>query len=276
MKKTFKQFLQESAHEAIGLEIAQKIYYGCSDYLKTPRFKSALKKFVSQSGFEDKLSAAKSGKDGKTDALNLRSYFNGETLLHGDVNAAHSFKEVKVSTTREPKDTSKIVHDVVGDFMKQHFGHNYRSGAIFATGDWYVSSNYSSSYIDGVPCLLFPANGWSCLTSEVIHDMTACLDPWSEMFEPPEVFVSYVSKESDFDLSIDPEEFNQEKYAQLLRDFLIAYPGVYLKFKDVANMNMALTTGNEIMVAADKVYLLNPKFALTGYVLKHLADLMKV
>lgn len=86
-----------------------------------------------------------------------------KTITYTHNGKIHSAYIVPAEKNRKPIDSSISLHKYAGEWFEKHFGHNYRSNAVFAGSD---TSGYS-----GERYLIFPIGKWSYVWSTKIADL---------------------------------------------------------------------------------------------------------
>lgn len=147
---TFKQYLLEIQSATSAPEVAAKLVFeNCQHFLKESGF------FFTRPDIE----------------YGVGSLFRG---MH-DVKE-HRMTEVSGTRLREPKDSSKMLHQTLDDHLAKKFGYPYRSKGVFCSAKESIAESY------GKACLIFPVGDFKYAFSTIIEDAYVDLDPkggWS-------------------------------------------------------------------------------------------------
>lgn len=168
---TFKQFLLEIKSASSNAEEAAKLVFkNCQPFLKESEFH-----FV------------------KPD-INY-----GVGALYRGMNDVkmHRLTEVSGTRLRQPKDSSKMLHELLDDYFDYKFGYRYRSKGVFCSAKESIAESY------GVACLVFPIGNFKYAFSKQIEDAYVDLDPKG----------GWGAKRTILD------SFKQQLYAEFIKDF---------------------------------------------------------
>jgi hypothetical protein len=142
---TFKQYLLEIQSATSAPEVAAKLVFeNCQPFLKESGF------FFTKPDINYALGALYRG-------------------MH-DVKQ-HRMSEVSGTRMREPKDSSKKLHDLLDEYFKYTFGYPYRSKGVFCSAKESIAESY------GQTCLIFPVGNFKYVFSKKIEDAYVDLDP---------------------------------------------------------------------------------------------------
>ena len=157
---------------------------------------------------------------------------NGRAAFRGMKNKPDMYLAT-VRDNRKPKDTSKVVHDMMNKSLSDKFGWKPRSEGMFCTGDMWVASQY------GKPYMVFPVSDyryiWSPTVSDSYADTSKFSTWWAEL-------VSMFLKDEYVDEYVKTKETQQ-----MLKSYKDT--GLYKALKDK----------NEIMVECKKYYAIRPE-----------------
>lgn len=159
-----------------------------------------------------------------------------------------------VRKNRQPKDTSKAVHDIFDEYFEKNFGWKMRSESLFVTGDESIASEYGYAY------MVLPIGDYNYCWSPKVPDLTG----YFEYEVRKRVQNAYNEKKiSDYDAelliytnshlpfsvwNIDRVSFDYKKLT-----FQILDDGEYTDI----NLKRAIKTKNELMIACDSYYVFN-------------------
>lgn len=192
MKPTFKQFLCEQEQSVSKEQIINFVKTNCQPFLR--------------------------------EVNKLHPLYRGIPLSEEE--KTNPYFVLSPKSDRIPKDTPRDIHRVVDQWFLEHFGHRYRSHAVFGVSSLPNASEY------GTPYYLLP-----------IGEFSYC---WSQ--EYADMFASLEDKMHEF---IDVED---EYTKQNLIQFLEA--GKYID----TNLKDACRVGHEVMIKCDKYILINPHY----------------
>lgn len=92
-------------------------------------------------------------------------FTNGDMWLFSGRKYDGDITVKSVRKDRNPKDTPKIVHDLVDDYFEDKFGYRPRSESVFTTGLKNEASRYGMVY------LIFPIGKYKILWSSMVEDL---------------------------------------------------------------------------------------------------------
>jgi hypothetical protein len=126
---------------------------------------------------------------------------------------------------RKPKDLPRAAHEYCDAWFLRHFGHRYRSNAVFTTGNKPTAAQY------GTPYIFIPIGHFDICWSTSVEDLYNTVDS----------YVESIGKDYSY-IRDDP---------QILDNALLDY-----KTGDLSN---AAYSGNEVMFACESYFLLDSK-----------------
>lgn len=191
------------------------------------------------------------------------SYNNGEItggIYRGFVGASDFINELSGTVTRQPRDSSIMLHNVMNSYMIDKFKYPYRSKGVFCSGSKHETVSYGRAF------LMFPVGAFKYVNSTQITD--AYVDFEGSPGSRPALFDRIMT-----DMS---EEFSEMLYAQdefsSVSEFgrMVADetpPDLWFKLVDMwlrkehpysdTNLKKAIKSRREIMIKCDEYYLVD-------------------
>jgi hypothetical protein len=165
-------------------------------------------------------------------------------LWRGDKRTQASTVQISNPTGREPTDTDAIVHDIANEWFGMNFGVEYRSEALFASGDKGMATQY------GTPCMVFPKGNFQFCYSHNITDFTT---EYQNLFSDNGIGDSiwWERKETN------GEELNAAQYRRVYNAIVGLLEAGRYKSKGLIG---AINSGSEIMIHAPEGFIVAPEY----------------
>jgi hypothetical protein len=169
-------------------------------------------------------------------------------LWRGDRRTQASTVQISNPTGREPTDTDALVHDIANEWFGRRFGVEYRSEALFASGDKGMATQY------GTPCMVFPKGQFQFCYSGDIPDFTT---EYQNLFSDNGIGNSiwWERKETN------GEELNAAQYQRVYNAIVGLLEAGHYKSKGLIT---AVNSGSEIMIHAPEGFIIAPEYFQNG------------
>lgn len=191
------------------------------------------------------------------------SYNNGKItggIYRGFVGTSGFINELSGTVSRNPRDSSIMLHNVLNDYMADKFRYPYRSKGVFCSGNKQDTISYGRSY------LMFPVGAFKFVNSTDIKDAYADLEggPGSRpalfdriMTDMSEEFSEMLYAQDEFS---SVSEFGRMVADGTPPDLWFKLVGMWLwkehPYSDT-DLKKAIKSSTEIMIKCDDYYLVD-------------------
>lgn len=154
---------------------------------------------------------------------------------------------VKTRKNRNPLDSSAEFHNFVDNIFLKKFKHNFRSNAVFCTGNKPDAEHYGSAY------MVVPMGNFRFLWSPKIADLYSSLGDTYDDFEDTVRDMKHMYVKNKF---LPPD-----KMKSVMADIMKSAEEKFLKDTQYTDKDLvaAIKKKNEVMIACDK-YLMIPRY----------------
>ena len=191
------------------------------------------------------------------------SYNNGEItggIYRGFQGARYFINELSGTVTRQPRDSSIMLHNVINSYMMDKFKYPYRSKGVFCSGSKHDTVSYGRAF------LMFPVGTFKFVNSTQITDAYTDLEgsPGSRpalfnriMADMSEEFNKMLDEQDEFS---SVSEFGRSVAGETPPDLWFKLVGMWLRKENPysdTNLKKAIKSRAEIVIQCDDYYLVD-------------------
>lgn len=158
--------------------------------------------------------------------------FNARRVFHGTHRELANLVTAIPVTNRRPKDTPGAVHEYIDEYFVKKFDANFRSHAIFASG------NSASAMAYGKLHIVVPVNGYRYCWSKRVEDLYSDLGQWADKSKALSKLFDFKTRTLDDQMEAELDEFLSDSQYQ------------------TTDIVAAIDSGYEIMFECDHCYLI--------------------
>ncbi len=174
-----------------------------------------------------------------------------DELIYRGISNSNSTKnminKLQVRTDRQPRDSSNALHLVLNSYLKEKFGHPYRTNSLFVTGKKSIAQGYMNHKDKiGDLCIIFPIGKFDFCYSKELIDVS-----WHFEAEYLDHFKSeFISNYPELGNNVlkSPEYLNE------LKKFIYSIADKEIDYVENGDIEDAIGRNREIMIKCNEYY----------------------